>query len=462
MRTNLLRVRLAIVLCFVIVLVALGRIQLVERSELVRHPANRYTIAKENRIKRGEIFDRNRVPLAVWTEEGIRYYSLGSAGGHPIGYSSSKLGSSGVEAWFSSSLLGEEGSLGIKNFWQRLAGEQETGYNIQLTIDANLQEYGYSLLGGHRGALVAIRPKTGEILALISSPGFDPNDLSRKWDDYTGNPDNILFNRAISGTYPPGSTFKLIVGAAALEIDPELLNREFDCPGYIQLEGRQLTCHKAHGRINFMDGIAYSCNVVFVQLGLEIGESRLRKQAEAFGFEGAVLEGVPVKKSSLGDSPLTVNGLGETAIGQGKVLATPLQMAMVTAAIANEGISAEPVLMLGRALPGEDFPSRRPHGATQTRIMSRETAEILKEAMVGTVTYGTGWQAQIAGTKVGGKTGSAENPHGQAHAWFVGFAPADSPEIAVAVILENAGSGGGRGGPIVRDLISYYLSSLQR
>lgn len=460
MRTNLLRVRVIVILCFVIVLVALGRIQLLERSELARHPANRYTIAKENRVKRGEIFDRNKVPLAFWTDSGIRHYPLGYAGGHPIGYSSAKLGSSGAEGWYSSQLLGQDGALGIKNFWHRLAGVQETGYNIQLTIDANLQEYGYSLLGGNKGAIVALKPKTGEILALISSPGFDPNDLHLKWDDYVDNPDNPLFNRAISGTYPPGSTFKLVVGAAALEADPNLLDREFECPGYIELEGRQLTCYTTHGRINFMEGVAYSCNVVFVQLGLEIGEQQLRKQAKAFGFEQDVLEGVPVKKSGLGDAPLTVNGLGESAIGQGKVMATPLQMAMVTAAIANGGLLAEPVLLLGRAVPGEDFPAGSLNLA-QTRVMSRETAEILKEAMVGTVVYGTGQQAQVAGVEVGGKTGSAENPHGQAHAWFVGFAPADSPEIAIAVVVENAGSGGGQGGPVVRELINYYLSSLQ-
>lgn len=460
MRTNLLRSRIAIILCFALLALALGRIQLVERRELVLHPANRYRMAAENRVKRGEIFDRKGMPLALWTEEGQRYYPLSYAGSHPIGYVSGTLGASGAEAWFASELLGREGTQGFKNFWQRLAGGQEAGYNIQLTIDGNLQQLGYSLLGGQKGAIVAIQPATGEILALVSSPGFDPNHLEQNWNHYTNNPEEPLFNRALLGTYPPGSTFKLVVGAAALKQDPELLERQFECPGYIQLEGRQLACYQAHGQLSFVDGIAVSCNVVFAQLGLEIGEEQLRRQAGAFGFDQGLLAGIPVKHSSLGDEPLTVNGLAESAIGQGKVLATPLQMALVTAAIANDGLLAEPYLLRSRSVSGATFSAPAPV-LSSTRVLTRSTAQVLKEAMVGVVNYGTGRQARINGIQVGGKTGSAENPHGQAHAWFVAFAPAEAPEIAVAVVVENAGSGGGNGGPIVRELISYYLSSLE-
>jgi len=238
------------------------------------------------------------------------------------------------------------------------------------------------------------------------------------------------------------------------------LERQFECPGYIQLEGRQLACYQAHGQLSFVDGIAVSCNVVFAQLGFEIGEEQLRRQAGAFGFDQGLLAGIPVKHSSLGDEPLTVNGLAESAIGQGKVLATPLQMALVTAAIANDGLLAEPYLLRSRSVSGATFSAPAPV-LSSTRVLTRSTAQVLKEAMVGVVNYGTGRQARINGIQVGGKTGSAENPHGQAHAWFVAFAPAEAPEIAVAVVVENAGSGGGNGGPIVRELISYYLSSLE-
>lgn len=460
MRHNLRRIWTVIGIAFLVVFLALGRIQILQREELASHHFNRYVLAKESRIVRGEVFDRDGQPLAIWQGEGKRHYPIGPAGSHPIGYYSRTLGTSGVENWFSTTLLGQEGSLKIKNTWQRLAGKQGQGYNIQLTIDAGLQELGYRLLNGRRGAIAALDPASGEILALVSSPGFNPETVETDWDNYSQDDNKPLFNRAIVGTYPPGSTFKLAVAAAALEKNPVLKEQQFYCPGYIDIEGRRLTCIKVHEELDLLQAIAYSCNVVFAQLGLEIGEELLRNQSQAFGFEQSLLEDVPVKQSSLGATPMTPNGLAESAIGQGQVLVTPLQMALITGAIANDGVLVSPSLLKGRAIMEQDFsPVNYPQ--KEVRIMSRETAEYLQQAMVGTVAFGTGWQAQLPGIEVAGKTGSAENPHGQAHAWFVGFAPAKEPRIAIAVVVENAGSGGGNGGPIVKEMINYYLTKVQ-
>lgn len=457
MRHNLRKIWTVIAIAFLVLLLALARVQLLQREELARHPFNRYVMAKETAIRRGEIFDRYGQPLAVWEEDGQRHYPLGAAGSHPLGYYSRTLGAAGVESWYAGTLLGQEGSLRIKNAWQRLAGQKGEGYNIQLTIDAGLQEWGYRLLRGRRGAIAALDPVTGEILALVSSPGFNPETIESDWEKYASDENNPLFNRAVAGTYPPGSTFKLVVAAAALERDPVLKFRQFYCPGYIDIEGRRLTCSKAHEELDLMEAIAYSCNVVFAQLGLEIGEEALRQQARIFGFEQGLLENVPVKSSSLGASPMSANGLAETAIGQGQVLVTPLQMAVLTGAIANDGVLVSPSLLKGRAVKGKDFTvlNDRP---VEVRVMNWETAAYLEQAMVGTVAYGTGWQAQLSGVQVAGKTGSAENPHGPAHAWFVAFAPAEEPRIAVAVVVENAGSGGGNGGPIVKEMINYFLT----
>lgn len=457
---NLRRIFRVIGIAFLVLLLALVRIQLLQREELARHPFNRYAQAKESAVRRGEIFDRQGQPLAIWQEDGKRHYPLGAAGGHPVGYYSRILGAAGAESWFATTLLGQEGSLRVRNAWLELAGRKGQGYQVQLTLEAGLQELGYRLLQGRKGAVVALDPLTGEILALVSSPGFDPETIEQDWDKYAGDGNSPLFNRAVAGTYPPGSTFKLVVAAAVLEADPGLKDRQFYCPGYIDIEGRRLTCSRAHEQVDLTQAIAYSCNVVFAQLGLETGEEALRQQARAFGFEQALLENVPVKPSSLGHSPMTANGLAETAIGQGQVLVTPLQMAVLAGAIANDGVLVAPSLLRGRATGDMDFSllNTRP-GAT--RVMSRETAAFLQQAMVGTVAYGTGWQAQLSGVEVAGKTGSAENPHGPAHAWFVGFAPAGEPRIAVAVVVENAGAGGGTGGPIVKEMINYFLSGLQ-
>lgn len=457
MRRNLRKTWTVIGIAFLVLSLALARIQLLQRETLARHHFNRYTMAKEAAVQRGEIFDRHGQPLAVWQGEGQRHYPLGAAGSHPVGYYSRTLGAAGVEHWFAGTLLGQEGSLRFKNAWQRLAGRKGQGYSIQLTIDAGLQELAYRLLQGRRGALVALDPGTGEILALVSSPGFNPDTVDTDWEVYTQDQNNPLFNRAVAGTYPPGSTFKLVVAAAALETNPDVKDREFYCPGYIDIEGRRLTCARAHEQLDLTEAIAYSCNVVFAQLGLELGEEILRDKVRVLGFEQPLLEPVPVKPSSLGASPMSANGLAEAAIGQGQVLVTPLQMALLTGAIANDGVLVSPSLLKGKAAGGQEFSNIRALPG-EVRVMNREAAAYLQQAMVGTVSFGTGWQAQLSGIEVAGKTGSAENPHGQAHAWFVGFAPAGQPRIAVAVVVENAGSGGGNGGPIVKELINYFLT----
>lgn len=456
MRTNLYRVGIVIGIGFLIILLALGRLQLVQRDKLVDHPKNRYVIAKQSNIIRGGIYDRQGKALAIWHEDGSRYYPLGAAGSHLIGYNSRNLGTAGSEDWFSEQLLGQDGTLQFKNFWQRLAGRPERGYNIQLTIDSGLQQLGYDLLRGKKGAIVALDPRNGEILALISSPGFELKNLGENWDTYTKDQSKPLFNRAISGTYPPGSVFKLLVGAAALEADPQNINRIFYCPGYIEVEGRRLTCPKVHEELSFQEGIAFSCNTVFTELALELGEDRIRKQTEKLGFDQKISIGIPIKTSSFGAAPMSLNALVESAIGQGQVLTTPFQMALVTAAIANNGLLVEPYLLKGRGLPEQDFVIF--NKTSRTRVFKTGTAQALKEAMAATVAYGTGWQAQLGETDVAGKTGSAENPHGKAHAWFVGFAPVETPQLVVAVIVENGGSGGGQGAPIVREMLDYFLT----
>ncbi len=456
MAANLKKVQSIICLCFLAVILALGYWQIIKGPVLKLHPRNRYEVAIKDSIARGSIYDRNNILLATTDGAGNRLYPINVSTSNLIGYHSKTLGSAGVELWFNPLLSGQEGFLGLSNTWQRLAGVSGKGYNLQLTIDARLQELGYNLLEGRKGAVVAINPANGELLSLISSPGYEMKDLESNWSNYTDDLNKPLFNRALSGAYPPGSTFKLVVGAAALDLDLNYREKEFYCPGYIQVDGRYLSCSKEHGEISLNEGIALSCNVVFAELGLALGEEELRGKAELFGYSNVSKEDFPVKYFSLGTAPFSQNALAETAIGQGQVLASPLQMALVAAAIGNDGVWVEPILLKATGLNQKEFePATKI--PTKKQIMKTETAQALKEGMLAAVEWGTGWPVKLSGVKVAGKTGSAENPHGKAHAWFVAFAPVDKPQIAIAVIVENAGTGGSQAAPIAREMINYYL-----
>lgn len=456
METNLRKMFVVVGLSFFIVFLSLGRLQLIQGKSLRDNPKNPYKFVLQQGIVRGEIFDKNGLPLAIEGENKLRHYPLGKAASHPVGYYSRQLGDAGVERWFNNELLGQNGILSWKNRWQRLAGMPGAGYNLQLTIDSQLQKLGYRLLGERKGAIIALEPFSGAILALISSPSFDPVHLQTNWDEYLEDDRKLLFNRALSGTYPPGSTFKLVVGAAALEYLPQVENRKFYCPGYIEIEGRRLACYQEHGELSFLDAIALSCNIAFVEIGLELGEERLKAMADKLGFGQPSKGRLPFKTAYIGKGPMSHNALAETSIGQGEVLATPMQMVRIGAVIANEGVLIEPYLLETQWLPGGK-PITAKGSLSRNRVMTAPNARILKEGMVATVERGTGGQARLVGTSVAGKTGSAENPHGKTHAWFIGFAPADEPSIVVAVIVENAGTGGGQAGPIAKEIFDYAI-----
>lgn len=461
MRSNLLRTGLVMCLGFIIAIVALGNIQIVQREKLINHPRNRYSFDLAREVLRGGIFDRQGETLAVSVKSSIAYvrqYSLGAQAAHLLGYSSETRGSTGAENWFQADLLGQTGTLRAWNLLNRLAGNSMAGYDLQLTIDARLQETGYQLLGGRKGAIVVLNPQTGEILALVSSPGFDPEKIDTNWEMYSASGDLPLFNRALQGAYPPGSIFKLLTYAAAVETDPTIIDRSFICPGSVEVEGRRLNCIATHGEISLKEALARSCNVVFAQVAMELGETRLRDQAETMGINKRIPADFPVKVSSFGPAgEMSANALVETGIGQGELAITPFQAALLVAAVANDGILMKPYLLKAKALPGKEFTDFSQPQAWR-RVMGSRTAHYLKEAMVEAVQSGTARHSRIAGIEVAGKTGSAENPHGRAHAWFVGFAPGRHPRVAVAVILENAGSGGTYAAPVAREMIQLTLS----
>lgn len=459
MKRGVRHLALATGIFFTVLILYVTYIQAVAGERLYLNPLNPRLQAVEKETIRGTIYDRDGRVLARTVEIAgrlQRQYPFGPAAAQVVGYVSSRFGSSGLEAVRDGDLLGLTGWQRLSNMGRRLAGQVARGNNLYLTLDVELQKLATSLLAGRRGAVVALDPRSGAVLVLASSPTFDPNRLEEEWQRINstaaGSP---LLNRAIQGLYPPGSIMKLVTATAALEADPSLWQRDFYCPGYLEVEGWKLTCPRPHGHLTFEEAMMYSCNVTFAALALETGGDKFKETATLYGFNRPLEFELPVATSRIPEGLDTAN-LGEGAIGQGAVLATPLEMAMVAAAIANKGILMQPYLV--EKVTAADG---RPLWGAVPRVLQvvsgGEVAVRIKDAMVATVNGGTATAAGLAGVPVAAKTGSAQNPGGEAHAWLVAFAPASEPRVAVAVIVENAGAGGAVAAPIAREILAAAL-----
>lgn len=407
---------------------------------------------------RGVITDRQGKILArtVKEKEGLRReYPLGEAAAQVIGYASNRFGSSGLEAAYAGELLGIKGWARFKNLAAQLAGRQPRGADLSLTLDADLQDLAYRLLAGRRGAIVALDPRTGAVLALASSPSFNPNNLAGEMARIAARPGGSpLLNRAIQGVYPPGSTLKPVTAAAALGANTAVAGGKFVCPGFLEVNGRRLHCPHPHGTVDFSQAMMYSCNVTFAKMALEVGGENFVRTAESFGFNQEIPLELPVLPGRLPpSSKLNANELAEIAIGQGEVTTTPLHMALIAAAIANDGLMMRPFIVESvKAFNGRVIWQVKPRVWRVTT--GAEVAKIIRRAMEAVVARGTGQAAELPGVRVAGKTGSAQNPQGKAHAWFIGFAPVEAPRAAVAVIIENGGAGGEVAAPLAREVLA--------
>ncbi|MDK2784211.1 MAG: penicillin-binding protein [Bacillota bacterium] len=444
----------AFVVGFSIVMLMLTNLTVFQREKLMSTPANSRRLAGwDNQSLRGGIYARGgEVVAETKVIGGPRRYSMGWAWGPIVGYLDRRLGATGLEASYAAELSGRPLLWSALGFNLPLTAR---GEDLVLTVDAGLQEKAMRLLAGKKGAAVVLDPRTGAVLALASQPSFDPATVSRDWEEISRDEAAPLLNRATQGLYPPGSTFKLVTAAAALSRNPDVLTRRYFCPGELKLTGYTVHCLRAHGTLDLARALAVSCNVTFARLGLEIGNGALAAQAEQAGFNAGLPFDLPVAVSSF---PRGRPGKGETAqraIGQGEVLATPLELALLAAGIANGGVIMRPYLVqerrLGAWTVGKTVPERL------EVAMSPGVAKTLTELMVEVTEHGTGQAAQLPGMKVAGKTGTAENPHGKPHAWYVGFAPAGAPRVAVAVVVENGGSGGTVAAPIARELFETAL-----
>ncbi|MEW5906580.1 MAG: penicillin-binding protein 2 [Elusimicrobiota bacterium] len=409
------------------------------------------------------------------SREWARYGALG-------GYSfDSRVGKAGLEKMYEKELRGKSGGIFMEvDSRGRLSRILESrkwvpGADIKLTVDSAVQsaaEEGLRRSLSGRGAVVALDPRSGAILAFASSPGYDPNAfVSYSDEEFPGQAEKIPeFNIAAQGTYPPASIFKIISAAAFLEsgrIDPA---EKVFCPGYYDAGSRVFKCweKKGHGRMDFIDGLANSCDVYYYVSGLRAGPLAIEKQARAFGVGRPTGIRLPDEKAGnlFGPTRRATRKsywfVGDTlnlSIGQGETLVTPVQMAVMAAAVASRGVLWRPYYVDSVVSPdGKTLLSRSPEKNGEVRLRP-ETWDLIWRSLKKTVDEGTGRPSLIRGAEVYGKTGTAQNPHGEDHAWFAAFARIgeEAPRVAVAVLVEHGKSGSGSAGPIARQVMEAAL-----
>jgi penicillin-binding protein 2 len=394
------------------------------------------------------------------------------------------IGSSGLEASYETFLRGEKGYefISVNSKGQLLGPLEEgrrdipskEGFDLILSIDLGLQAFAESLMTDYRGALVAIDPKDGGVLAMVSKPDFDPSVFSgvtssEVWTKLTTDPDKPLFNRATMTRYPPGSTFKMLVAAAALEEGIIDEHYRITCKGSFRFGRKVFKDTHVHGSVNVIEAIQKSCDVFFYQLVLKIGLDKLNEYGKRFGFGKPT--GIDITEEISGLIPSTkyydrVYGIGKwtqgnlvsLGIGQGEIGVSPLQMAQYVAIFANGGTVLQPHAVSSIRNKRTNKVDIIDHGETQVWL-NDDVMRMIREGMRRVVQEpgGTGGLARISGVVSGGKTGTAQNPHGKDHAWYVGFAPFEEPKIAIAVMLENAGFGGTIAAPIAGMVMEKYL-----
>jgi peptidoglycan glycosyltransferase len=472
------RVAFVAMLMFALLL-ANGTFTILFRQEsLAAQPQNRRVRDAEFAQNRGSILAAGKTEIARTDPSKDRFdyqrvYPAGALYAPITGFYSYDHGSTGVENAFNTQLAGTADALFVRRLVDLATNRAPQGASVQTTIVPKVQQAATTALGSQKGAVVALDPRTGAVLAMVTSPGFDPNTIAshdidaagKAYDKLARSSDRPLSNRAAREIYPPGSTFKLVTAAAALG-DGMTPTTKVAAPNRLKLPTTStfLPNEGSCGgtSITLTQALKVSCNTAFANVGLEVGEDKLRKQAQLFGFDARHLSELNGVASQFPDS-LDQAQLALSAIGQYDVAASPLQMAMVSAAIANDGVLMDPyVVSMVQAPDLTPISTHKP--AVLSTPMTPANAQALQQMMGVVVSSGTGTNARIRGVEVGGKTGTAQSdPKRKPFAWFTSFAPLQDPKVAVAVIVEDANiprndiAGGRLAAPIARAVMQAVL-----
>jgi peptidoglycan glycosyltransferase len=493
MRANIARLGTLLVAAFLVIALALTYWQVIAAPGLETESGNGRMLDAEHAGHRGAILDRNGAPLAATNADGTRTYAAGAA---PItGYHSDRFGNSGLEAAQDAALRGASGGSLAERFEQQYLHQPVVGADVVTTIDLKIQQAAVDAHGDKPGAIVALDPRSGAVLALASNPTFDPTALDQQFDTLRGDTSGPLLNRATESAYVSGSVFKLVTASAALDKGLVDLSQPFACTTEINLGGQVVNCRnnviQGVNQPTYKQAFAWSSNRTFALTGLLLGfppplnqwlsdtppgpypwdhassvqpSARvLEEYAGRYGFGQQIPFDLPVRPSQLknADSEWSVGLLASTAFGQGEISVTPLQMALVIATMGNDGKVPRPYLVSALRSATGDETVVNPGGGWSGQAVSAQTAHTLLDFLVEGVDHGYAAKAAIPGVKVGGKTGTAQVSAGEMdHSWFIGIAPADNPRVAVAVVFEHGGPGSDvatpAGGQVIQTALQVY------
>lgn len=484
-RNSVKKVMIVFLFCFIALISYIAYFQAFRAHDIAAEQGNKRLWAKRNEVLRGTIYDRNGTALTTGAKTGDLTQSRQYVGGdlyvHALGYVNQKYGLTGLEESYDEQLSSYSSvQTGLRSFLQDFSldslkksfstrGEEEkkVGNGVITTLDPMLQKIAYDALGDNRGAVVALDPKTGEVLAMVSKPTYDPNNLDAAMAAANaGTADNSpLINRAIGGLYPPGSTFKTITASSALDNIAGVTSKTFQDNGKIQFNATQSLSNAGgavYGSIDLRKAFVVSSNVVFGGLAQELGNAKLKATAEKYGFNNTIpSEGFIISKSKFPSlESYEVGMIAQSGIGQSSILATPMQMALVSSTIANGGVMMDPTLVKEVI----DM-----NGNSVKKIAPKKYGQVITSADAATITdYMTDMVidhkfASFNGLNAAAKTGTADHLKADGtldtpHSWLISFAPADNPKIAVAVIVENGGYGATAAAPIAGKVMSALIN----
>jgi peptidoglycan glycosyltransferase len=448
----------------------------IRADPLKQNALNRRPLLEQQQIPRGLILDRTNAKLAdnrhVGTLQNKRYYRIYPKGGlfsHAVGYAFVSRGAAGLERYYNDVLSGTGGDL--RSFIDEIAGGPSQGDDLKTTLDPQAQQTALNALGSRQGAIVALDPRSGAVQVMASKPDFDPNRIPQEYGQLNREADSPLFNRATQGQYPPGSTFKVVTAAAALDSGKYTPQSQISGENNKKISGVPLANFGGENfaSISLTDALTNSVNTVFGEIGEKLGKKTMYDYMDRFGFDRKPQLDYPRDQMAASGvygkgKLLTANDsidIGRVAIGQERLQVTPLQMAEVAGAVGNGGRLMRPHFM--DKVIGEDGTTKQSFGKVEeSRVMSEKSASDLTTMMTHVVESGTGTAARLQGIDVAGKTGTAEAPGGFNDAWFIAFAPAKDPKVAVAVVVEKAQqsqTGGEVAAPLAAQVMRVLLSN---
>ncbi|MDD3414281.1 MAG: penicillin-binding transpeptidase domain-containing protein [Lachnospiraceae bacterium] len=428
---------------------------------------NSYNTRQENlaqKVVRGKILANDKEVLAQTevSSDGTetRSYPFGKLFSHAVGFST--RGKTGIESQGNINLLTSNAYV-VERIQNNIEEQKNIGDNVITTLDVKLQQVAYEALGVYKGAIIVMEPDTGKVLTMVSKPDFDPNTINDLWEEISSDTEESpLLNRATQGLYPPGSTFKIVTLLEYIRENTNYTDYHYDCNGKFTNNGITVNCYHnaSHGSEDIYKSFAKSCNSSFANIGLTLDENSFKKTCEQLLFNKDLPIKIPFNRSEFSlKSGAGTEEIMHTAIGQGQTQITPMHMAMITCAIANQGVLKKPYV-IDRIENYNGDVIKNYSSSSYGNLMTQEESAILTDFMEEVVQNGTGTKLKGQSYTVAGKTGSAEfgAQKGESHAWFTGFSNVENPDIVVTVIVEGAGSGGDYAVPMAKRIFDAYYN----